>query len=153
MDRKHCCPAASAYELCKMLQISEEVRHNRTECTECLVPYCYTRHQTMHLHHYHRPSLILTEEECNHRNSCTTSPLPGASSVLTRLRGFPGCCLGRGNRSKLSPHLIQLLPTAHHHACRADTGILMLFSFYFEFKESFSGSTSLKSLRLRKLLD
>ena len=59
MDWKRCCPAASAYELCKMLQISEEVRHNRTECTECLVPYCYTRHQTMHLHHYHRPSLIL----------------------------------------------------------------------------------------------
>ena len=23
----------------------------------------------------------LAEEECNHRNSCTTSPLPGASSV------------------------------------------------------------------------
>ena len=71
----------------------------------------------------------LAEEECNHRNSCTTSPLPGASSVLTRLRGFPGSCLGRGNRSKLSPHLIQLLPTAHHHACKADTRILMLFSF------------------------
>ena len=137
-----------------MLQISEEVRHNRTECTECLVPYCYTRHQTMHLHHYHRTSLILKRK----RNVITgivvqllLFPEPPQSSPVCA--GFPGCCLGRGNRSKLSPHLIQLLPTAHHHACRADTGILMLFSFYFEFKESFSGSTSLKSLRLRKLLD
>ena len=141
MDRKHCCPAASAYELCKMLQISEEVRHNRTECTECLVPYCYTRHQTMHLHHYHRPSLILKRK----RNVITgivvqllLFPEPPQSSPVCT--GFPGSCLVRGNRSKLSPHLIQLLPTAHHHACRADTGILMLFSFYFEFKESFSGS-------------
>ena len=114
--------------------------------------FLLTAQEILDVHHY-RPSFILTEEECNHRNSCTTSPLPGASSVLTRLRGLPWMLSGPREQIKVSPHLIQLLPTAHHHACRADTGILMLFSFYFEFKESFSGSTSLKSLRLRKLLD
>ena len=66
----------------------------------------------------------LAEEECNHRNSCTTSPLPGASSVLTRLRGLPWMLSGPREQIKVSPHLIQLLPTAHQHACR-DTRILM----------------------------
>ena len=52
-------------------------------------------------------------------------PEPPQSSHVCA--GFPGSCLGRRNRSKLSPHLIQLLPSIMRHS-------------HFEFKNSSSGS-------------